>query len=133
MATYVKTAVVRAPVDEVWSAVADVGNVPRLTSMVETSRMEGDTRYCTFAGGGELRETILSVDHGLRRMAYRVHSSPFPIEEHAASMVVAPEGEGSRVTWTTDLTPDTALPVFAQAADAMFADLVSRFGADAAR
>ena len=73
-----------------------------------------------------LRETILSVDHTLRRMAYRVHSSPFPIDEHAASMVVTEEPDGTRVTWTTDLKPDTALPVFAEAADAMFADLVER-------
>ncbi|MEM6927440.1 MAG: SRPBCC family protein [Myxococcota bacterium] len=128
MATYVKTAVLSAPLDEVWEAIADVGNVPRLTAMVVASRMEGDTRYCTFAGGGELRETILSVDHERRRMAYRVHRSPFPIDEHAASMVVTAEGDGARVTWTTDLKPDDALPVFAEAADAMFADLVSRLG-----
>lgn len=128
MATYVKTAVLTTPVNSVWEVVADVGNVPRLTAMVETSRMEGDMRFCELAGGGELEETILSIDPKLRRVAYRVHKSPFPIAEHAASIVVSETAEGTRVTWTTDMKPDAALPVFAEAADAMFADLVQRLG-----
>lgn len=129
MATYVKTARVQAPVAAVWEAIADVGNVPRLTGMITESRMEGDTRYCTLAQGGELRETVLSVDPALRRVAYRIHTSPFPIEEHASSMVVTEDDGAARVTWTTDFTPDSAMAVFAEAADAMFADLVERLSA----
>jgi len=128
MATIVKEAVLEVAASDVWAVVSDVANVPELTGMVEASHMEGDTRFCTQAGGGELKETILSVDDDLMRMAYRVHESPFPISEHAASIVVQEASSGCRVTWTTDLKPDDAAPIFQEAADAMFADMVSRFG-----
>ncbi|MEM6954192.1 MAG: SRPBCC family protein [Myxococcota bacterium] len=128
MATVVKVAELTTSADKVWEIVSDVGNVPALTGMVEESRMDGTTRLCTLAGGGELRETILSVDSEARRLAYRIHESPFPIEEHAASIVVEALDEGCRVTWTTDLLPDSAVPAFREAADAMFADMTRRLG-----
>jgi len=129
MATVVKTAHLSLPAQRVWQVVADVANVPELTAMVASSRVEGDTRYCTLVGGGELRETILSIDHTLRRLAYRVHTSPFPIDEHASSIVVDDAGEGATITWTTDLTPDSAQPIFEEAAHAMFADMIQRMEA----
>lgn len=128
MATVTKTATVAASAAQVWRVVSDIGNVPALTGMITESVVEGDHRTCRLADGQTLEESILSVDHDLRRVAYRVHSSPFPITEHASSIVVTEDGQGARVTWTTDLLPDSAAPVFQQAADGMFADMVQRMG-----
>lgn len=128
MATITKTATLRAPVAEVWSAVSDIGNVPALTGMITESVIEGDHRTCRMADGQTLEESILSVDHDLRRLAYRVHSSPFPMTEHASSIVVSDEGGLARVTWTTDLLPESAAPLFDEAADMMFDDMIERMG-----
>ncbi len=128
MATITKTATLRAPVAEVWDIVSDIGNVPALTGMIVESVVEGDHRTCRMADGQTLEESILSVDHDLRRVAYRVHSSPFPITEHAASITVSDDGGRARVIWTTDLLPDSAAPMFREAADMMFNDMIERMG-----
>lgn len=128
MATITKTATLRAPVADVWTVVSDIANVPALTGMITESVIEGDHRTCRMADGQTLEESILSVDHDLRRLAYRVHSSPFPITEHAASIVVSDEAGRARVTWTTDLLPESAAPIFNEAADMMFNDMIERMG-----
>ena len=128
MATITKSATLRAPASDVWTVVSDIANVPALTGMITESVVEGDHRTCRMADGQTLEESILSVDHDLRRLAYRVHSSPFPMTEHAASIVVTDDNGAARVTWTTDLLPDSAAPIFSEAADMMFSDMVERMG-----
>ncbi|WP_299603339.1 SRPBCC family protein [uncultured Tateyamaria sp.] len=131
MATITKTATLRASAPDVWSVVSDIGNVPALTGMITESVIKGDHRTCRMADGQTLEESILSVDHDLQRLAYRVHSSPFPMTEHAASIVVTDDNGAAHVTWTTDLLPDSAAPIFAEAADLMFADMIERMGGTA--
>jgi len=128
MATVTKTARVNASAADTWKVVSDVGNVPALTGMIAESTIDGDHRTCKMADGQTLEESILSVDDALMRVAYRVHSSPFPITEHASSIVVADEGGRARVTWTTDLLPQEAASIFEEAAEAMFSDMVTRMG-----
>jgi len=128
VATITKTATLRAPAADVWTVVSDIGNVPAMTGMITESVIEGDHRTCRMADGQTVEESILSVDHDLRRLAYRVHSSPFPITEHASSIVVSDDAGRACVTWTTDLLPDSAAPAFREAADLMFDDMVQRMG-----
>ncbi len=130
MATVTKTARLGASATDVWKVVSNVGNVPELTGIIVESTIDGDHRTCKMADGQTLEESILSVDDALMRLAYRVHSSPFPITEHASSIVVADEDGHARVTWTTDLLPQDAAPIFEQAADAMFSDMISRMGGE---
>ncbi|MBO6939916.1 MAG: hypothetical protein JJ863_33400 [Deltaproteobacteria bacterium] len=111
MATIVKKAKVHFPAAAVWRRVASPGAVPALTR------------------DGELRK-ILSVDHELRRLAYRLHDAPAPIEDHAASIVVEGDDHHAVVTWTTDLSPDSAREVFADEADALFASMLARVTSD---
>ncbi len=108
MATIVKKAKVHVPASAVWRRVATPGNVPALTK------------------GGALPAAMLSVDHELRRVAYRLTDAPPPIEDHAASIVVEGDEHHAVVTWTTDLSPDSAREVFADAADALFASMLAR-------
>ncbi|MFI2713559.1 SRPBCC family protein [Micromonospora sp. NPDC018662] len=101
-------AVVDAPVQQVWDAVADVGAVHRrlLPGRVTDARVEGDIRILTMPDGHQVRELILGVDHGLRRMAYAVvEGQRLPLTYHYAAFQVLDEGPRSRLVWLTDVLP----------------------------
>ena len=108
MATIYKKLKVNAPSDKVWRKVADVGGVHKLLGVITESHLEGDTRYCTTAQGGTLKERIVSIDNNLKRISYSITSSPFGFEYHASSWQVTADGDGSIVEWFTDVKPDTA-------------------------
>lgn len=91
-----------------WEAVADVGAVHErlLPGRVAAARMEGDTRILTMPDGWEVRELIVAVDHEQRRLAYAVVGGQrLPLTYHHASFQVFPEGDSSRLVWTTDVLP----------------------------
>jgi len=108
--------------------VSDIGNVPALTGLITESVIGGDHRTCRMADGQPFEESILSVDHDRRRLAYRVHCSPFPMTEHAASILESDDSGKARVTRKTDLLPESAAPLFNEAADMMFDDMIERMG-----
>lgn len=92
----------------VWDAVADVGAVHErmLPGRVADARIEGDTRVLTMPDGWLVRELIVSVDHGERRMAYSVvEGQRMPITYHHASFQVFDRGGRSRLVWVTDVLP----------------------------
>jgi hypothetical protein len=106
MASIHKEIVVRAAPDAVWDAVRDVGAIhTRLArEFVLDTRLEGDTRLVTFAGGTVVRERIVDVDDAARRLAYSVvDGKP---THHNASIQIFPEAGGSRIVWITDLLPN---------------------------
>ncbi|GIF25641.1 hypothetical protein Ate02nite_83710 [Paractinoplanes tereljensis] len=97
----------------VWEAVADVGavHVRLLPGRVADARIEGDTRILTMPDGSEVRELIVSVDDGLRRLSYAVVSGPkMAITFHHASFQVFEDGDGSRLVWVTDVLPHSMAP-----------------------
>ncbi|WP_380286324.1 SRPBCC family protein [Kitasatospora purpeofusca] len=109
MATIVQDIVIESAAEDVWEAVRDVGAVHRrlVPGYVLDVRMEGDTRYLTVPGGAVVRELIVSVDDGLRRLAYSaVEGFRIPLTHHHASFQVFPEGPGRcRLVWITDVLP----------------------------
>lgn len=95
--------------ERVWAAVRDVGAVHRrlLPGYVVDARLEGDFRTLTLPGGGEVRELIVDIDDGARRLAYAVVEGRTPIAHHNASFQVIAEGEDrSRLVWVTDVLPN---------------------------
>lgn len=88
--------------------------------LVTDVRLRGDTREVVFASGLVIEELIVSVDDGLRRLAYTVLNRS---KHHHASMQIIAEAENHcRFIWITDVTPhdvtlrfstvmDQALPV----------------------
>ena len=91
----------------VWDAIRDVGAIPtRLAKgFVIDTRLEGDSRLVTFAGGAAVRERIVDVDDRARRLAYSVVE--WRATHHNASIQVFADGDtGSRVVWIADLLPD---------------------------
>ena len=106
MATVFKEFTVEAPVEDVWSAFADVGAIhTRLArEFVVDTRLEGDSRLVTFANGTTVRERIISIDASRRRIAYSV--TEWRATHHNASFQVFAEGRGSRVEWIADFLPN---------------------------
>jgi uncharacterized protein YndB with AHSA1/START domain len=107
MASIHKEVIVDAPPEVVWSAIRDVGAIhTRLAKQfVLDTRLEGDSRLVTFAGGTVVRERIVDLDDRARRLAYSVvEGKP---THHNASIQVFPEAAGrSRIVWIADLLPN---------------------------
>lgn len=107
MATIQEHFVIERGADAVWAALRDVGAAHRLFPDVLTgTRMDGDARVVTFANGMVVRESIVSIDDATRRFAYAAVGGR--ARHHNASFQVFPDGDRRcRVTWITDLLPDT--------------------------
>ena len=108
MSSIRKELIVDAPADHVWAALRDIGQVhTRLArEFVIDTRLDGDSRLVTFANGEVVRERIVDVDDRARRLAYAVVD--WRTTHHNASFQVTPDGDGrSRLTWITDLLPDS--------------------------
>ena len=94
--------------EQVWDVIADVGHVHRrlLPGRVVETLLEGDTRTLTMPDGSQVRELIVSVDHGARRMAYAVvGGQTLPLTYHHAEFRVVEAGGGCRLVWITDVLP----------------------------
>ena len=108
MASIRKELIVDAPADHVWAALRDIGQVhTRLArEFVIDTRLDGDSRLVTFANGEVVRERIVDIDDRARRLAYAVVD--WRTTHHNASFQVTPDGDGrSRLTWITDMLPDS--------------------------
>ncbi len=106
MASITNEVLIEVPPDDLWAALRDVGNVHRLFPGVLTdSRLDGDTRIVTFAGGQVARERIVAIDDERRRVAYAAVRDG--LLHHSASMQVFADGAGrSRFVWVSDFLPD---------------------------
>jgi Polyketide cyclase / dehydrase and lipid transport len=101
--------VIDAPPEHVWDVLRDIGAVHErlLPGRVTGSRIEDGQRLLTFPDGHVIRELIVAVDDGTRRLAYSViEGARPPADYHHASFEVHPEGHrASRLIWTTDVLP----------------------------
>ena len=74
---------------------------------VTDTKLEGDSRYVTFANGFTVRELLVSCDDNARRLAYSVQGGS--AQHHHASFEAKPNGRGGTcLVWTTDVFPDAA-------------------------
>lgn len=106
MASIHKEVLIDAPPEHVWDAIRDVGAIhTRLARrFVLDTRLDGDDRLVTFAGGTVVRERIVDIDDRARRIAYSVVE--WRATHHHASIQVFPDGDRrSRIVWITDLLP----------------------------
>ncbi len=115
MSTLHAEILVDAPAELVWDAVRDVGalHTRLVPGFVVDTRLEGEVRVVTFAGGTTLREPIISIDDQRRRLAWTARGGR--TTHYNAVMQVLAEPTGSRVLWTIDLLPHEAAPAVATA------------------
>ena len=107
MATIHEEIRLEARAEDVWEAIRDVGAVhERLApGFVTDTRLEGGARVVTFATGMVVRELIVTIDDGARRLAYAAVGGRST--HHNASFQVFAEGaERTRLVWIADLLPD---------------------------
>jgi uncharacterized protein YndB with AHSA1/START domain len=112
MSTLRKSLVVEAPVEEVWDAFRDVGQVhARLApGFVTGCRLEGGARVVTFANGLVATELIVDLDDAARRLAYSARSER--LVHHHATFQLFDHGPGrTRILWTADVLPHEAAGV----------------------
>lgn len=107
MASIYKEFLVDAPPLSAWEAIKDVGavHVRLAKGFVTDTKLDGNVRTVTFANGFVVQEQIISVDHKLRRLAYRSVGGKASHHNAFFQVFAAPDGR-SRILWVTDLLPD---------------------------
>ena len=103
---------VEAGPDAVWAEAGDEAGISRWLPFLTESRVEGDRRYCVAGEHGNLEEQIVARDDAGRSYEYTITAAPMPIDFIHASIVVVPDGRGSRVTWTTTVMPADLVDMF---------------------
>jgi carbon monoxide dehydrogenase subunit G len=108
---------VQADPDRVWAAVRDVGAADKLfPGVLIDAHATDDGRVVTFAGGAVVREVVVDLDDGRRRIAYTSVEGPLGASHHHATLQVLPTDDAgvSRVVWVTDVLPDALAEPVAQ-------------------
>ena len=105
MATLHKEVFIRAPLEDVWDAIRDLGalHTRLVPGFVVATRLDGDTRTVTFGNGLVAREVILSLDDERRRLAWNAEGGRTTHYNAVVQVFTAPGG--TRLVWTTDLLP----------------------------
>ncbi len=125
MAAGAVDATIAAPPDEVWKKVGDFAGVGDFFPGIESFRMEGDERIIGMFGM-EIRERLLARDDESRVISYSVVGG-VPIDSHTAIISVEPDGDGSKVIWAYDVTPDEMAPIFGDTYQGALASLAGSF------
>lgn len=130
MATVRRETIINADPADVWDAVRDVGALHTrvapgvvVDTVLDTS---GDhlVRMVTFASGQELRERIVAVDDGARRLVWSIEGAP--VLHHNGALQVQALGAGqARVLWTADVLPDALAESFAPLMEAGLAAMTT--------
>jgi Polyketide cyclase / dehydrase and lipid transport len=118
---------INAPVDDVWSALGDVGAIDRLIDFLGEVTLDGENRSCELRDGGFMKELIVAVDSELRRVAYSFAESPFDFSHHHASMQALPDGDGTKFVWWTDFQPADNAAGLTEAIDAAVVSIERAF------
>ncbi|MEX2207649.1 MAG: SRPBCC family protein [Myxococcota bacterium] len=114
MASIRREVVIDAAPERAWDALRDVGAIhERLApGFVTDVALEPGARVVTFGNGMVVRERIVDVDEGARRVAWSATGGQ--LSHHNASAQVFAEGAGrTRFVWIADLLPDEAAPAIA--------------------
>jgi carbon monoxide dehydrogenase subunit G len=119
MASIRKEIRVKAKVEHVWDAIRDIGALhSRLVpGFVVDTKLEPGARVVTFANGIVVRERIVTIDDGARRLVWSATGDH--LTHHNASAQVFDDADGdTRIIWIADLLPDS----MANAIDQMMHD-----------
>lgn len=106
------------PAPQVWAALQDVGalHTRLVPGFVTDCRVEGESRFVTFANGMQATELIIDVNERLMRVSWSTVGGR--LTHHNASAQVIPVGVDScRVLWVADLLPHEMAPAIAAMID----------------
>jgi hypothetical protein len=119
MATIRSELKTRAPADEVWAAVRDIGalHTRLVPGFVVDTRLEPGARIVTFINGVTLREPIVTLDDEARRLVWAAEGGRARHYNAALQVFALPDGLTS-VVWTADFLPDDLHAYFSRAIEA---------------
>src|ERR1043165_5395167 len=99
------------PADKAGQAIRGIGRLDVWFPIIETCRVEGEgpgaRRYMTIVdGGGDIHDTIESIDDARRRLVYVRPVSPFPVSHYRGTVEGFTSYDGSAVVvWTITAEP----------------------------
>ncbi|HEY1943831.1 MAG TPA: SRPBCC family protein [Roseiarcus sp.] len=107
MASLVREIVTRARPGEAWDAIRDIGalHTRLVPGFVVDTRLEPGARIVTFANGTVLREPIVALDEGSRRLVWSAEGGR--MTHYNAAVQVHDDPAGARIVWTADFLPDS--------------------------
>ena len=101
--------VTSAKPDAVWDAIRDIGalHTRLVPGFVIDTKLEPGARVVTFGNGMVVKEPIVDIDDGQRRLVWGAIGGP--LTHYNGAVQVFAEGQGeSRVVWTADFLPNEA-------------------------
>lgn len=118
MAKAYASAVVPAPVEQVWSTVRRFGGLPEWhpaiagSEIVEgTDEVPGAVRQLSMEGGGSVSERLVSIDETAHSFTYEfTDPGPFPVRSYVSTLRLAPvtsTGE-TFIEWYADFDAEAA-------------------------
>lgn len=98
--------VIKADVDQVWSALRDwsVLHERLAPGFVTNTELQSEDRIVTFFNGAVVRERLVDLDDDERRLAWSIIDGPYAHHNGAAQVFVA-GSHGTRFVWIADLLP----------------------------
>ena len=118
MASVRREIITKARIDDVWSAIRDVGalHTRLVPGFVVDTKLEDAVRIVTFGNGMVVREPIVTVDDQEKRLVWSAEGG---ITKHYnASVQVSGNDDGSsKVVWIADFLPDSVATAISSAID----------------
>ena len=109
MASIRREAFIDARPETAWSALRDVGalHTRLVPGFVVDTKLEEGARVVTFGNGMVVKEPIVDIDDGQRRLVWGAIGGP--LTHYNGAVQVFAEGQNqSRVVWTADFLPNEA-------------------------
>jgi hypothetical protein len=109
MASIQKEILTRASVDQVWSALRDVGalHTRLVPGFVVDTHLEPGERVVTFGNGMVIREPIVDISEARRRVVWTAIGGALT-HYNGSAQVFQEAGGRTRVVWIADLLPNEA-------------------------
>ncbi|MDR9750283.1 SRPBCC family protein [Pseudomonas sp. SZMC_28357] len=107
MATASASIDIPASADQVWQLIGGFDSLPKWLPFIPKSVISegGRVRTLQTADGEVIIERLLSFDEAGKTYSYSIEQAPFPASDYVATILVAAQGQGARVTWSGRFNP----------------------------
>jgi len=99
-----KSVDVAAPPAAVWKTIGDFCGIgqwhPAIEKCAPSTKGDKPIRTLSLKGGGTIVEEQVSRDDQKMDYTYAIVESPLPVSDYTSTIMVAPSGSGSKVTWS---------------------------------
>jgi NADPH:quinone reductase-like Zn-dependent oxidoreductase/uncharacterized protein YndB with AHSA1/START domain len=108
----VRSTVIDAPIERVWSVLRDFNSHEAWHDVVETSRVEGGersdqvgcVRSFTLKDGNRIREQLLTLSDTEYKSTYCIVEATLPLQRYVATVTLKPVTDGNRTFWHWEST-----------------------------